>query len=72
MNYEFRTPHFVVFTVNKITNFVTRTNASDYQTATALLLIATKEEIPCVVFKGYPGDKVLNRDNFNDYFRRYL
>lgn len=72
MPYEFRTPYYAVFTVNPITNLSTRVNANEYNTATALLLLATKEKKACVVYKGYPGDEFLNRIDFNDFYRRYL
>ena len=72
MSYEFRTPYYAIFTFNSITNLSTRVDANDYNTATALLLLATKEYKACAVYKGYPGDKFLNRIDFNDYYRKFL
>ena len=69
MDFEYRTPFFICFRRNEITNVWSDTGRVDYSTATAALLIATRENVASVVYKGFEDDPNLYRENFNDRYR---
>lgn len=69
MDFEYRTPFYTTFVRSAVTGKWDQTPNTNHATATAALLIATREKLPAVIYKGFEGDENLYRENFNDLYR---